>query len=112
MFDKERFKFALENYKKDFPTWWQDEKYKWEAVKCFQDNWKDNVKTEYFYKMLVKSLSLAFKTPLLTNKTSLEIIMAASKNFPEKIQNMFNGLFREKYSYKSYYGTLLAGRIA
>ena len=39
MFDKESLKFALENYKKDFPIWWEQQKFKWEAVKCFQDNW-------------------------------------------------------------------------
>ena len=37
MFDKFRLKAALVEYKKRFvQTQWPDEKYKWEAVKCFR----------------------------------------------------------------------------
>lgn len=36
MFDKFRLKAVLVEYKKCFmQTQWPDEKYKWEAVKCF-----------------------------------------------------------------------------
>lgn len=54
MFDKFRLKEVLIQYKKDFlPKHWKDEKYKWEAVKCFQDNW--DVKAEDFADMLSRS---------------------------------------------------------
>lgn len=33
---------VIASYKKYFPSHWKDEKYKWEAVKCFQDNWEIN----------------------------------------------------------------------
>ena len=40
MFSKQRLKEALVKYKAVFAEkTWLDEKYKWEAVKCFQDNW-------------------------------------------------------------------------
>lgn len=40
MFDKSKLADVLVRYKKDFlPKRWEREKYKWEAVKCFQDNW-------------------------------------------------------------------------
>lgn len=43
MFDKFRLKDVLVKYKQDFvSTQWGNEKYKWEAVKCFQDNWDVN----------------------------------------------------------------------
>lgn len=43
MFDRFRLKEVLVEYKKDFvPKQWGDEKYKWEAVKHFQDNWDVN----------------------------------------------------------------------
>ena len=43
MFDKFRLKDVLVKYKQDFvPMQWGNEKYKWEAVKCFQDNWDVN----------------------------------------------------------------------
>lgn len=56
MFDKFKWKAALVEYKKCFvQTQWPDEKYKWEAVKCFQVNW--NVNSDDFAGMLTKALS-------------------------------------------------------
>ena len=53
MFDVFRLKEALVEYKKRFvQKQWPDEKYKWEAVKCFQLNW--NVNAEDFAQMLAK----------------------------------------------------------
>lgn len=37
MINRQKLSAALEEYKKDFDSEWQDEKYKWQAVKCFQD---------------------------------------------------------------------------
>lgn len=55
MFNKSRLKEVLDQYKKDFlAKHWGGEKYKWEAVKCFQDNW--DVKAEDFADMLSRSL--------------------------------------------------------
>ena len=34
-----KLKSAIEAYKQYFPSHWQDEKYKWIAVKHFQENW-------------------------------------------------------------------------
>ena len=43
MFNRERLKEAVAEYKKCFvQKWWPDEKYKWEMVKCFQVNWDVN----------------------------------------------------------------------
>lgn len=54
MIDGERLKDVLVQYKKDFvPKHWQDEKYKWEALKWFQDNW--NIKATDFADMLNRS---------------------------------------------------------
>lgn len=39
MINRQKLSAALEEYKKDFDSEWEDEKYKWQAVKCFQDNW-------------------------------------------------------------------------
>ena len=56
MFNKMRLKSALVEYKKRFiQTQWPDEKYKWEAVKCFQVNW--DVNADDFAAMLTKALS-------------------------------------------------------
>lgn len=40
MFNQSRLQTVLAQYKKDFlEKHWEEEKYKWEAVKTFQDNW-------------------------------------------------------------------------
>lgn len=39
MIDAEKLKRFLELYKSRFLKIWKDEKYKWEAVKHFQDHW-------------------------------------------------------------------------
>ena len=38
LINKEKLIPVLEGYKKYFPSHWEDEKYKWEAIKHFQDN--------------------------------------------------------------------------
>ena len=69
MFNQLRLKEALRQYKKDFvATHWNEEKYKWEAVKCFQDNW--DIHAADFEDMLSQSLS----------KTSN--LLASTNNFP------------------------------
>lgn len=43
MFNKVRLKQILAEYKKVFAQQqWPNEKYKWEAVQCFQENWDIN----------------------------------------------------------------------
>ena len=43
MFDIFRLKEVLVQYKKVFVSeQWPNEKYKWEAVQCFQENWDIN----------------------------------------------------------------------
>ena len=93
MFDKERFKFALENYKKDFPTWWQEEKYKWEAVKCFQDNW--NIKSKNFSEMLSRALSKTYNLLSSQNNFASLMITEFAKYYPEDVRDMFISLFDE-----------------
>lgn len=54
MFDKFRLKEALVKYKENFvSSQWGNEKYKWEVVKCFQDNW--DVNATDFADMLTRS---------------------------------------------------------
>ena len=55
MFNKIRLKQVLAEYKKVFvQQQWPNEKYKWEAVQCFQNNW--DINSPDFAQMLKKSL--------------------------------------------------------
>lgn len=90
MFNKSRLKAVLVEYKKRFiQTQWPDEKYKWEAVKCFQVNW--DVNTDNFAGMLTKALS---QTGNLLN-FSAEMITNFAEIVQEEVRAMFIELFDE-----------------
>ena len=55
MMNTEKLKQVIEAYKADFSEHFEGERYKWEAVKCFQDNW--NIEADDFAAMIKKSLS-------------------------------------------------------
>ena len=95
MFDKNKLQEILTEYKRDFTKHWQDEKYKWEAVKCFQDNW--NINAADFSKMLESSITKEMKSGLsnFIYTTSLSFIEHFAKNEPETVRKMFIKLFDE-----------------
>ena len=94
MIDKEKFQEALSKYKEDFQgKWWEDEKFKWEAVKCFQDNW--NIEAEDFAEMLKRSLAKTYNLLASTNNFPKQMIEAFAEEMPEKVRAMFRNLFDE-----------------
>lgn len=94
MFDKFRLKDVLVDYKKDFiNTEWNNEKYKWEAVKCFQDNWDVNAKD--FADMLSRSLVKTLNLLGSTNNFPRGMIEGFAKTAPEEVRAMFINLYDE-----------------
>ena len=94
MFDQFRLKEVLVQYKKDFlPKHWKDEKYKWEAVKCFQDNWDINAKD--FADMLSRSLSKTYNLLTSMNNFPAGMITGFAKTAPEDVRSMYIDLFNE-----------------
>ena len=94
MFDKFRLKAALIEYKKRFvQTQWSDEKYKWEAVKCFQVNW--DVNASDFAGMLTKSLSQAANLLTSANNFPAGMITGFAKSAGEEVRAMFIELYDE-----------------
>lgn len=94
MFDRSRLKGVLVSYKQKFAhQQWPDEKYKWEAVKWFQDNWDVNALD--FAEML--SRSLAKTNNLLASATYFPagMIQNFAKAAPEEVRGMFIDLFDE-----------------
>ncbi len=94
MIDELRLKEILSEYKKDFiPKTWENEKYKWEAVKVFQDNW--DIDAEDFVQMLERSLS---KTGNLLGSQYYfprRMIRNFAEASPEEVRQMFAALFDE-----------------
>lgn len=94
MFDKSRLRAVLEKYKQDFvTTQWDNEKYKWEAVKCFQDNWK--VDSADFASMLSHSLDKTENLLASMNFLPSKMIQEFAKKAPEEVRSMFIALFDE-----------------
>lgn len=94
MFDKFRLREALVKYKENFVAiQWGNEKYKWEAVKCFQDNW--DVNATDFADMLTRSLSKTYNLLASMNNFPAKMIQNFATIAPEEVRVMFIALFDE-----------------
>ena len=93
MINLEKLKPILEGYKKYFPSHWDDEKYKWEAVKHFQNHWDIDAKNfgDMFKIATDKTFNLlasgyAYPRGMITN---------FAKADDEATREMFKNLFDE-----------------
>ena len=94
MFDKACLRAALTQYKKIFVSFeWEKEKYKWEAVKCFQDNWDINAPD--FAGMLERSLAKTKNLLVSVNHFPAAMIIGFANSAPEEVRSMFIALFDE-----------------
>lgn len=94
MFDQFRLKDVLVGYKQNFVAkQWGDEKYKWEAVKWFKDNW--DVNAPDFAEMLNRSLDKTFNLLASNNNFPKGMIVGFAKSAPEEVRAMFIALFDE-----------------
>ena len=92
---------AIESYIKDFDLYFYvnrdgelyNEKYKWQAVKWFHDNWDINAPD--FPKMLEISLSKTFNLLDSHRNYPRGMILEMAKRFPEEVRRMFSNLFDE-----------------
>jgi 5-methylcytosine-specific restriction protein B len=85
---------VLKRYKQDFPTTqWAEENYKWEAVKCFQDNW--DVSSSNFVEMLQRSLAKTENLLASARFYPSHMIQEFSSRVPEDVRAMFIALFDE-----------------
>lgn len=94
MINKEKLRRAIEDYKKDFGERFKDEKYKWEAVKYFQDNW--DIDAENFSTMLKNALSKTENLLVSSRWFPKSIIEQFASKEPETVRKMFIELFDEE----------------
>lgn len=96
MIDKTRLHLILNEYKKDFLNLFWNEKYKWIAVKHFQDNW--DINAENFTDML--TIALDKTANLLTSRSNFprSMIIHFSEVDPEAVRTMFRKLYDENVS--------------
>ena len=94
MFNNSYLTDAIACYKKDFiQMQWPNEKYKWEAVKCFQDNW--DVNAADFADMLTRSLAKTYNLLVSMNNFPAKMIESFAKAAPEEVRAMYLALFDE-----------------
>ena len=72
---------------------WPNEKYKWQAVKCFQLNW--DVNATDFAEMLKKSLSATANLLASVNNFPARMIQKFAEIVPEEVRAMYIELFDE-----------------
>ena len=94
MFDQKKCERALADFKQDFVgRQWPNEKYKWEAVKWFQDHW--DVNAPDFAGMLTESLKKTYNLLASMNNYPRRMIEGYAKGTPEDVRAMFIALFDE-----------------
>lgn len=91
--DAEIIKSIITEYKNDFQRLDSEERYKWEAIKCFQDNW--NPDAENFEEMLKAATAKAKN--LLDSRSVFPrgMILEYAHNFPDETRQWFVALFDE-----------------
>lgn len=94
MFNEHKLDSIITEYKKQFiQSQWLKEKFKWEAVKCFQDNW--DISTDNFSEMLINSLAKTGNLLSSKNNFPKDTIINLSKLYPNEVCKMFIELFDE-----------------
>lgn len=96
MIDYEKLQPALEGYKNYFPTHFggeSAEKYKWEAVKHFQDHW--DIDAENFGDMFRKATEKTFNLLASGYSYPREVIINFARSDDEATRDMFRDLFDE-----------------
>ena len=94
MFEQFRLTEVLVQYKQNFVSkLWGEEKYKWEAVKWFQDNW--DVNAPDFAEMLNRSLDKTYNLLASANNFPKGMSVGFAKSAPEEVRAMFLSLYDE-----------------
>lgn len=84
---------VIEGYKQYFPEHWEDEKYKWEAVKHFQDNW--DINAENFGEMFKEATGKTSNLLASGYAYPRAMILEFAKADDTAVREMFRRLFDE-----------------
>lgn len=94
MIDRAALEAILVQYKSDFvATTWPEEKYKWQAVKHFQDHWRPDAQD--FSEMLKAALGRTENLLVSMNNFPRRMIEEFAEAEPERVRTMFVALFDE-----------------
>ena len=96
MFNKEKLKEVVKLYKEQFPQWWIDEKFKWQAIKYFRDNWDiDAVDLSEMIDRALDNSDVYYGLFTSVNRFPVKMIKGFAGKDPETVRQMFVDLFDE-----------------
>ncbi|MCX6152736.1 MAG: DUF3883 domain-containing protein [Candidatus Kapabacteria bacterium] len=90
----QKVRAILEKYKQHFKLIHKEEIYKWQAVKCFQDNWDINAYN--FYDMLNKSFNKAYNLLDSGNYFPKKMLLKNTEINPDFVKELFIRLYDEE----------------
>lgn len=93
MINHEKLKESLEKYKAAFENRWPDERYKWEAVKWFQEHW--DINADNFYEMFTVATDKTFNLLASMNNFPRGMIQVYAEQDKEAVREMFIDLYDE-----------------
>jgi len=85
----------IKQYKQHFKYIHQEEIYKWQAVKCFQDNW--NIKADNFPQMLETSFALTKNLLDSGLYYPKRMLLKNAEANPEYVRQLFTALYDEEH---------------
>ena len=93
MINHEKLKDSIARYKAAFKNRWPDEKYKWEAIKWFQDHW--DINTDNFYEMFTVATDKTYNLLASMNNFPRGMIQVYAEQDQEAVREMFIDLYDE-----------------
>jgi len=93
--NKNRLHSYLQEYKNNFSRIHQEEIYKWQAVKQFQDSW--DIQASVFHSMLTRSLSKSKNLLSSVKYFPRQMLIENAEKSPREIQDLFYYLFEEDF---------------
>ena len=105
--DESKLYSLIEIFKEGFKENFLEEKYKWEAVKHFQDNW--NIDADDFPTMLSNALSKTGNLLAALNFFPRRMIKQYATRFTKEVKGLFEELFNESSDLKERIDAFIAG---
>ena len=90
---------VVDSYINNLESYLPDEEYKWEAIKCFQENW--DINSEDILSMLNRAFNKAANLLTGYNYFPIGMIKAFAEREPDTVKNMFRELFDENVNLKT-----------
>ena len=91
---KEKIRCIIDAYKADFDRVNEEERYKWEAVGCYQRNW--DIESENFSQMYAEAFKEASNLLAANMYWPYKMVITFAEQEPDKVRELFKMLYNEE----------------